>query len=282
MIVCIIKMEIIEMKIRYIASIMLTLFIVIGMHSYVFKQIIERKEFMNTIIKDEMYEKKDYVLRTVEVPIVESKRGQGNEIGNRKKVAITFDDGPSERITPNILDILERYNARATFFLLGQNTLLNKNIVKRIHDSNHEIGNHSFSHKDFTSIGNDEIMQEIARTDHEIFEIIGQKPKYVRVPYGSTNHILSTMINRPLIQWSVDSKDWESKNKYSIIEEIKNGLHPGAIVLMHDIQAATAEALPDVLDYIHNEGYEIVTVSEILDYPIEPFEYYSVNDIRKK
>lgn len=282
MIVCIIKMEIIEMKIRYIASIMLTLFIVIGMHSYVFKQIIERKEFMNTIIKDEMYEKKDYVLRTVEVPIVESKRGQGNEIGNRKKVAITFDDGPSERITPNILDILERYNARATFFLLGQNTLLNKNIVKRIHDSNHEIGNHSFSHKDFTSIGNDEIMQEIARTDHEIFEIIGHKPKYVRVPYGSTNHILSTMINRPLIQWSVDSKDWESKNKYSIIEEIKNGLHPGAIVLMHDIQAATAEALPDVLDYIHNEGYEIVTVSEILDYPIEPFEYYSVNDIRKK
>ncbi|KAJ68354.1 Peptidoglycan N-acetylglucosamine deacetylase [Enterococcus faecalis AZ19] len=270
------------MKIRYIASIMLTLFIVIGMHSYVFKQIIERKEFMNTIIKDEMYEKKDYVLRTVEVPIVESKRGQGNEIGNRKKVAITFDDGPSERITPNILDILERYNARATFFLLGQNTLLNKNIVKRIHDSNHEIGNHSFSHKDFTSIGNDEIMQEIARTDHEIFEIIGHKPKYVRVPYGSTNHILSTMINRPLIQWSVDSKDWESKNKYSIIEEIKNGLHPGAIVLMHDIQAATAEALPDVLDYIHNEGYEIVTVSEILDYPIEPFEYYSVNDIRKK
>lgn len=196
-------------------------------------------------------------------------------------IAITFDDGPNEITTPKILDILKNRNVQATFFMLGENANKNEKIVKRIFKSGHEIGNHSFSHRQLTLLSDEEIKDEIDKTDQVISKIIGQKPKYIRPPYGSTNSKVAELGRRPFIEWSVDSRDWESKNKDSIIEEIKSQIYPGSILLFHDIQPATVEALPEVINFLYEQHYQFVTISQLLGNPKQVINYYGLNDNRE-
>ncbi|EMF0203588.1 polysaccharide deacetylase family protein, partial [Enterococcus hirae] len=180
-----------------------------------------------------------------------------NKIKNLERaVAITFDDGPNEITTLQVLDILKDKNVQATFFMLGENVIKNKGIVKRISKSGHEIGNHSFSHKQLTLLSNEEIKRELGKTDQAIYKATGQMPQYIRPPYGSIDKNVAEIGKRPFIEWSVDSRDWESKNKESIIEEIKNQVYSGSILLFHDIQPATVEALPEVIDDLYSQNYE--------------------------
>ncbi|ENZ5543342.1 polysaccharide deacetylase family protein [Enterococcus faecium] len=218
--------------------------------------------------------------KNIEVPNVDCSESEQTQ-KLEKAIAITFDDGPNEITTPKILDILKSKNIQATFFMLGENVSRNKEIVKRIFDSGHEIGNHSFSHRQLTLLSDEEIEREISNTDQEIRKITGVTPSYIRPPYGSVNKIIANIGKRPFIEWSVDSRDWESKNKEAIINEVKNQVYPGSILLFHDIQAATVEALPEVIDYLCSQDYELVTIGQLLQSPKQVINYYGIDDNKK-
>lgn len=219
-------------------------------------------------------------LKEKNIHTVES--SDSNQIKNLDRaIAITFDDGPNEITTPEILNILKKKDVQATFFMLGENVIKNKEIVEQVFKNGHEIGNHSFSHRQLTLLSNEEMKAEIDKTDQAIFNITGHIPDYIRPPYGSANNELAEIGKRPFIEWSVDSKDWQSKNKESIINEVKNQVYPGSILLFHDIQPATVEALPEVIDYLYSQNYEFVTINQLLQSPKQVINYYGINDHRR-
>src|SRR5690625_1949779 len=186
---------------------------------------------------------------------------------NGKYIALTFDDGPSADVTPRVLDILKQYNAKATFFMLGSQVDYHPEIAKLVADAGHEIGNHTDQHQDLTKLGPDGIRTEIESTSDKINNITGTRPYLVRPPYGAYNeHVKNDAANygNSIILWSVDSLDWKSRNADAINDEIQQQLTPGSIVLMHDIHPTTADALPKLLETLQQEGYQFVTVSQLL------------------
>lgn len=186
-----------------------------------------------------------------------------------KYIALTFDDGPHADLTPRILDILSQHNAKATFYMLGSQVDYYPSIAKQVLDEGHEIGDHTMSHKDLTRLAQPQIREEIQSSSNNILEATGSLPTSLRPPYGAFNDSVGTItreLELPVIMWSVDSLDWKSRNAQAINHEIMTTVHPGAIVLMHDIHATTADALPQVLTNLENEGYEFVTVSQLLEF----------------
>lgn len=198
----------------------------------------------------------------------------------RRAVALTFDDGPHKEYTPQILSVLEERNVSGTFFLLGNNVREHPEIVKDIQKKKHEIGNHSTSHPELTTLSREQLTKEITTNDELIKEVTGEKPKYVRPPYGAANQTVASVVNRPLIQWSVDTQDWASKNKQEIIKRVKADVYPGSIILMHDIHPATIDALPEIIRFLKDENYEMLTISDLLNAPTKANNYYGIGDNR--
>ena len=184
--------------------------------------------------------------------------------GQAKRVALTFDDGPDAKVTPQILAVLKKYEAKATFFMVGKNVLINKEIVKQIYKDGHEIGNHTWNHPKLTKLSNTTVKQEVDLTSNAIFKAIGQNPTVFRPPYGATNDQVRSVISMPSILWSVDTLDWKHRNAAKILSYVKASAKDGSIILMHDIHQSTANGLENVLLYLQQQDYELVTVSEIL------------------
>lgn len=180
-----------------------------------------------------------------------------------KKVALTFDDGPHPEHTLNILDTLDRYDAKATFFMQGKRIEYYMDVAKEVATRGHEIGNHSMNHPDFTTLSFEQIDYEVARTNQLIMQATGLKPTVFRPPYGSTNEEINNFIDMEPVLWTIDTEDWKNKDPNIIKERIRANMHDNAIILMHDIHGTTAQALPDILEYLSSEGYEFVTVSEL-------------------
>jgi len=190
----------------------------------------------------------------------------------KKRIAITFDDGPDEHVTPKILNTLKKYDAKATFFMLAPKANKHENIVKQILIDGHEIGNHSYSHANLNKVKQKRIKKEIIEAQATIESAAEQPVALFRPPYGEYNKTVIDLANQSgqtIIMWSVDPKDWKYQNKERIYENIIQHTKPGSIVLMHDIHEATAEALPKVLKHLQEQGFEFVTVSELLK-EIEP------------
>lgn len=183
----------------------------------------------------------------------------------QKYVALTFDDGPHKDYTPRILDILKKYNAKATFYVLGNRLTYYPDIAKRAYDEGHEIGNHTWSHPNLTRLSKAELIEEVNNTSNEIAKIIGRTPKTIRPPYGAYDNTLKEVASMPLILWSVDTLDWKHKNKERIKQVVQNNVTDGSIILMHDIHQASADALEDVIISLTKKGYHFVTVSELLE-----------------
>lgn len=184
-----------------------------------------------------------------------------------KYVALTFDDGPHPNVTPRILQTLKEYNIRATFFMLGTQVKKKPDLAKQVADNGHEIGNHTYSHPNFRKLTYKEIVEEISKTNELITVTTGIKPTLFRPPYGIyTDEVLKyTKANGySTILWSVDSLDWKSRNVGAINDIVAQHTTNGSIVLMHDIHAATADALPQVIHTLQTKGYQFVTVSEVL------------------
>ena len=196
----------------------------------------------------------------------------------QKLVALTFDDGPNAATTPQALDILAKYHVKGTFFMLGKNVAGNEQLVKRVHDEGHEIGNHSWSHPQLPTLALEQAKKQIEDTQAALRAVIGESPKMMRPPYGAINDTIRNAIDMSFIMWNVDSLDWKNRNTGSIMEQVKKQTYPGSIILMHDIHQTTINALPSVIEYLQKNGYTLVTVSELLNHRLEGHQlYYGAN-----
>jgi len=186
-----------------------------------------------------------------------------NNTNTTKLIALTFDDGPNHN-TSNILDILEKYNIKATFFILGTNIKGYEKTIKRMYDLNMEIASHMYSHKLLTKLDSDTIKEEIEKVDNLIFDIINEYPTLIRPSYGTVTNQLKKIINRPIILWNIDPLDWKNHNSKKIAQKVIKNANDGDIILMHDIYRATSNSLEIIIPDLLNKGYKFTTVSELL------------------
>jgi len=186
-----------------------------------------------------------------------------------KYVAITFDDGPSSSLTPQVLDILKRHGASATFFVLGDNAARNPSILARAVAEGHEIGNHTYSHIKMTSASAETISSEISRTAAVIESATGRKAKVMRPPYGATNgNIVNNMYNNygmRSILWNIDTQDWRHPGVGVVVQRAVGGAKPGSIILLHDIHSSTLAAVEGIVTGLQARGFKLVTVSQLIE-----------------
>lgn len=180
-----------------------------------------------------------------------------------KKVALTFDDGPDPKVTKQILEVLARHDAKATFFMLGSRVEYYPELAKAVMEAGHELGNHTWNHPDLTKLNADRVRKEIANTSKIIEEVTGEQAKSFRPPYGAVNQSVRAQTDLPVTLWDVDTLDWKHRNANKLLEIVKGNVKDGSTILMHDIHQSTADGLEDVLNYLEAEGYTFVTVSEL-------------------
>lgn len=185
----------------------------------------------------------------------------------KKLIAITFDDGPSI-YTNDVMDTFKKYDSSATFFVVGNRLSGNETTLKRMVKEGHEIGNHSWSHPQLTTLGSASLSKELKNTSQKIKSITGKKPVVLRPPYGSCNTQVKQKakdLDMAVINWSVDTLDWKTRNKTSVANVIMNQADSGEIVLCHDLYYSTAESMKTVVPQLVAKGYDLVTVTELLE-----------------
>ncbi|WP_353568912.1 polysaccharide deacetylase family protein [Haloferula sargassicola] len=183
-------------------------------------------------------------------------------------VAMTFDDGPHPQNTPRLLDMLRDRNIKATFYVIGRNVDLYPSVVRRIVAEGHEIGNHTYTHRNLTKLGHDAVLSELNKTRDAIVKAAGVQPRTMRPPYGALlqtqREWIRSELGYPTILWSVDPRDWQRPGPSVVTSRILSGATPGAIILSHDLHAPTVDAMPATLDGLLRKGYKFVTVSQLL------------------
>lgn len=180
-------------------------------------------------------------------------------------VALTFDDGPG-KYTGELLDCLDANNSAATFFVLGQLVESYPDTVKRAAELGCEIANHTWDHLNATTAGAEAAAESVARTSKSVEAVIGRGTALYRPCYGAYNSNTLAEVGLPAIMWSIDTLDWETKNADSTYNTVMEDVYDGAIILMHDIHQPTVEAAKRIIPALVNEGYQLVTVSELLQY----------------
>ena len=180
----------------------------------------------------------------------------------RKLVALTFDDGPHGEYTNQILDVLEKYDAKATFFVVGSRIRGREKILKRMDKLGCEVGNHTWSHADLTKLSKEQAEKEIENTSNAVKKAIGKGTSLVRPTYGARQG-LKEYVKYPMILWSVDTEDWKTRDTEATIKEATKIKKSGNIILFHDMYSSTAEAVQKIVPALIDEGYELVTVSEL-------------------
>jgi len=185
-----------------------------------------------------------------------------------KVIALTFDDAPDEIYTPRILDVLEKHDVKATFFVLGARVEKYPQMVKRINKEGHSIGNHTYWHPKLTETGVANMVWEIDKNEKAIQSVLDLETDLFRAPYGALTEDMVKKL-RELdyrgIGWSIDSEDWKGISKNEIKSRVINGLHPGSIVLMHAAGnvPGTEQALDELIPYLQKEGYYFATVPDL-------------------
>lgn len=180
-------------------------------------------------------------------------------------VALTFDDGPS-KYTAEILKVLKENNSVATFFVLGSEVNKYKDVLNQVIAEGNEIGNHSYNHKNLKTITDEELYKQVQGTDDLVYIASGYTPKVMRPPYGISDAELNKKINKPIVKWSIDTLDWESRNTDKVVAAVLNDVKDGDIVLMHDLYDSTAQAAKIIIPKLIEQGYQLVTVSEMSEY----------------
>lgn len=182
-----------------------------------------------------------------------------------KVIALTFDDGPGP-YTAHLLDILDQYGAKATFFLIGSKVSGQASVVRSIQARGHQLGNHSWSHPELPKLSVDQIAGEIDRTNEAIRQATGVKPSILRPPYGAVNGVVLEQLrlrNMSSILWSVDTRDWADRNSQIVCSRAVAGARPGAVILMHDIHQTSVNAVPCILSSLKQQGYSFVTIQRL-------------------
>ena len=190
---------------------------------------------------------------------------------DRMEIALSFDDGPHPRLTPRILDILEEYDIRATFFMVGENVGYYPAAARAVAEAGHEIANHTFSHRRFGHMGAEDLRREITSCEEALASITDTPVRLVRPPEGEMNEavrLVAGELDYRIILWDVDTRDWAHTPPETIAKHILDTVRPGDIILMHDFigyDSPTPEALRRVIPALLERGYRFVTVGELVD-----------------
>lgn len=180
------------------------------------------------------------------------------------KIALTFDDGPSAAWTPALLDGLKERGVKATFFLIGENADKNPEIVKRMDEEGHLIGNHTYHHVELTKVSENEARLELADTSAVIVRITGKEPEYMRPPFGAWQRKLEQEIQMLPVLWTIDPLDWTTENQDEIVNKVVTEAEENDIILLHDCYKSSIEAGLRIIDILQEEGFVFVTVDELL------------------
>lgn len=179
-------------------------------------------------------------------------------------VALTFDDGPRKGTTDRLLDGLRERGASATFFVVGEQAAANPELVKRIKAEGHQVGNHTWSHMRLEGAPPDTIRREVEETDTLLTDILGAGEYWLRPPYGLISPGTEKQISVPMVKWSVDPRDWESRNTAKVAQAIQKAVKSNSIILLHDIYPTSVDAALQIVDILQQKGYCFVTVEELL------------------
>ena len=186
------------------------------------------------------------------------------EFSNKKLIAFTFDDGPSYIGTNKLLDNLDKYNARVTFFVLGSRVNNYKDTLTKAYKMGNTIGSHTYSHSNLLKLDNYSVMDEIKKTNETIKNITGSETIYLRPPYGNINFDIKNISNMYTILWDLDTEDWKNKDKDRIADYIVSNAHDGAIVLLHDLYETSVDGALLAMERLEKEGYAFVTIDEMI------------------
>ncbi|WP_371404139.1 polysaccharide deacetylase family protein [Kribbella sp. NBC_00662] len=184
-----------------------------------------------------------------------------------KYVVLTFDDGPDIEYTPKVLDILAKYDAKATFFEVGQNVQKHPELTKRIHAAGHSVENHTWNHADLRKLSATAFRQQVMSTDQAIRAQIGSTPGCLRPPYGGVSATVrqrAKALGKDLVVWTVDSRDWTKPGTTAIVQRVMKNVHSGSVILMHDgggNRSQTVAALPTILKLLKAQGYGFRTLT---------------------
>lgn len=181
-----------------------------------------------------------------------------------KYVALTFDDGPKAGTTDVLLDGLAERRASATFFLIGRQIPGNEDLVQRMAAEGHQVGNHTWNHARLEGADAAVISDEVGLTDQLLRDILRAGEYWVRPPYGGVDRTVQTAVTVPMVKWSVDPRDWESLNADKVVQAVLETVKPNSIILLHDIYPSSVEAALQLVDLLRQEGYQFVTVRELL------------------
>lgn len=181
-----------------------------------------------------------------------------------RRIALTFDDGPHPYYTDLLLDGLAERGVKVTFFLLGENIEGREDVIRRMSEEGHLIGNHTFYHVDINSLSMEEACAEIRNTSEAIRAITGQQVEYVRPPYGNWNKELECQVMMIPVFWTLDTLDWKVKNTDWIVREVLEDVEENDVILMHDSYRTTVEAALRIVDELQKKGYEFVTADELI------------------
>ncbi|MEV6833230.1 polysaccharide deacetylase family protein [Streptomyces sp. NPDC051133] len=183
--------------------------------------------------------------------------------GSGRRMMLTFDDGPNPEYTPHILDTLAKYDVRAMFFVCGECVVDNRELVARMAEEGHVVGNHTWTHPLLTTLDRKEIRSEMERTSDIIEDTYGERPQWFRAPYGAWNRAafqLGAAMGMEPMAWTVDTTDWETPGTATIIDRVEGGAAPGVVVLSHDAggdRSQTVRAIREWLPHLLDSGYHL-------------------------
>lgn len=217
-------------------------------------------------------EEKDVLKKDVDEYIKNGwKRGTGNIDPDKPMICLTFDDGPNPTTTNKLLDALEEHDAHATFFMVGnvvKDAKGSKDTVNRMKEIGCELGSHTYDHSQLSKLGNDAIKKQIDDTNNIIKDLAGEGATVLRPPYGDYNDAVKKACrdaNVPIVLWSIDTLDWKTKNADTSYRNVMDKVSDGDIILFHDIYGPSVEAAIKLIPALQDEGYQLVTFSEMAD-----------------
>jgi polysaccharide deacetylase family sporulation protein PdaB len=184
-----------------------------------------------------------------------------------KIIALTFDDGPSNEFTKKYVDLLKSMNINGTFFVIGKNAEKHPELLKYIYENGNEIGLHSYSHPFLPKLTPEQMVDELYKTQEIVYNATGEKPSLFRPPYGAYNKTLlqiSNALGLHVVLWSVDPDDWKKPGIESIVNRILLHVKPGSVILLHEGKPETFAALPQIIQKLKAEGYNFLTVSNLM------------------
>lgn len=208
--------------------------------------------------------KKEYLNGVKKEENVQQKRDL-KQFEGKKLIAFTFDDGPSSSHTNRLLNELDKYNARVTFFVVGSRVDKNKETLLKAYKQGNQIGNHSYSHKNLTKLSEKDLNKEIGETNKKIENVTGEKATLLRPPYGSFNDKVKKLSKMNIIMWNIDTLDWKYRDKEKIANNILKNASDGAIVLLHDLYDTSIDGALIAMKKLEKEGYAFVTIDEMCE-----------------